>query len=237
MNRQDALRKLQACLRMASSSNAHEQAAALRQARKLMETYGLTKEDAAGAEYVGVEAPTRQRKSAAMPEYLSRLAHVVGDNFACAIVLVQRGGSVSVEFVGKPIAAKLSSYAFTVLRRQLESDAARHVARVRRADTRRRRRELFAEGWVIAVQVLLDPQPLSEDAADAARAFIRLRYGDVARVSPRRAERASGRRGAEAALADRAAGYSAGQQARLNRAVEKGEACGSVTQLRLGYQS
>ncbi|ASK94895.1 DUF2786 domain-containing protein [Xanthomonas campestris pv. trichodesmae] len=235
MNRKDALRKLQACLQMAASSNAHEQAAALRQARKLMEAYGLTEDDAASAEYVGVEAPTRQRKSAAMPEYLSRLAHVVGDNFACAIVLVQRGGSVSIEFVGKPIAAKLAGYAFTVLRRQLDQDAGRHIARVRRADARRRRRELFAQGWVIAVKVLLDPPPLCDEEAASARAFIRRQHGELAPVSPRQAEKPRGRRMMAAALEDVAAGYSAGQRARLNAGIEKHPAAEKVTQLSLAW--
>ncbi|ASK94853.1 hypothetical protein XcvCFBP7111P_25660 (plasmid) [Xanthomonas citri pv. vignicola] len=145
------------------------------------------------------------------------------------------GGSVSIEFVGKPIAAKLAGYAFTVLRRQLDQDAGRHIARVRRADARRRRRELFAQGWVIAVKVLLDPPPLCDEEAASARAFIRRQHGELAPVSPRQAEKPRGRRMMAAALEDVAAGYSAGQRARLNAGIEKHPAAEKVTQLSLAW--
>ena len=49
MNRDQALRKVMACLRMAGSSNPTEAATALRQARALMEKYGLNEADAAAA--------------------------------------------------------------------------------------------------------------------------------------------------------------------------------------------
>ncbi|HDS1082310.1 TPA: DUF2786 domain-containing protein [Stenotrophomonas maltophilia] len=234
MNKHDALRKLQACLRLAASSNPHEQATALRQARKLMEAYGLTENDAAAAECIGVSVPTGQR-SAKLPAYLSGLAHLVGDNFACAFLLIQRKASVSIEFVGKPIGAKLAGYAFTVLRRQLDADAGRHLSRVRRPDARRRRRELFALGWVQAVRSLLEPPPLSDEDAAKAKAFIRCRHGELTVVGSRPQVKPSGRREMETALRDIGAGYEAGERARLHAGVERGESSGDVTQLRLSW--
>ncbi|MDQ1090667.1 hypothetical protein QE400_000080 [Xanthomonas sacchari] len=234
MNKQDALRKLQACLRMATSSNPHEQAAALRHARKLMDAYGLTEEEALAAEYVSVSAPTRQR-STTLPRYLSGLARMVGDNFACVFLVVRRERSVSIEFVGKPVCAKLAGYAFTVLRRQLEAAAAAHIARVRRPDTRRRRRELFAEGWVVAVRALLAPPPLSEQDEARALASIRARYGEPAVVGSRETAQPRGERATEAALNDMVAGYGAGRRARLHIGVENAQDAAAVTQLKLGH--
>jgi len=80
MTRDQALRKVLACLRLAGSSNPHEAAAALRQARKLMDQHGLSAEDAAASEIREAESPTRCR-GAKPPQSLVWLASMVADGY------------------------------------------------------------------------------------------------------------------------------------------------------------
>lgn len=150
MNRETAMRKLQACLRLAASSNPNEAAAALRQARKLMNAYGLTEDDAATSEIHFQEAPTKQR-GADVRQSVIQLAHVVGAGFRCKVLIVQRWFETKISFFGAGPDAEVAAYAFTVLRRQMDRDRIRHTRRIRKRLNKDRRGESFAQGWVRGV--------------------------------------------------------------------------------------
>lgn len=61
MSREELLRKIRACLRLSTSANEHEAAAALRQARALMEKHGVSHAEALAGEVSEREAKTARR--------------------------------------------------------------------------------------------------------------------------------------------------------------------------------
>lgn len=140
MDRETALRKVLRCLRLAASPNAHESAAALRQARALMDQYGLTEADAYATEIHEADAATRCR-GAVPPQSLMFLIGVVSDGFRCDVVVARsrgwRGdGSTAVRFYGGGSDPQVAAYAFAVLRRQLEADKTKHTRRIRQLRAR-----------------------------------------------------------------------------------------------------
>lgn len=78
MTRDQALRKVRACLRLAASSNPNEAASAMRQAQALMNKYGLTPDDADAAEVLQADATTRSR-GGDLPGSVLDLAALVGE--------------------------------------------------------------------------------------------------------------------------------------------------------------
>lgn len=215
MTRDQAIRKVLACLRLSASSNPHEAANALRQARALMDKYGLTEADAAASEIHDAEAATRAR-GAQLPRSLCFLATVVADGYRCESVIHCRpnffgSGSTSVRFYGAGADAEIAAYAFTVLRRQLEADKAAHTKRVRKRANKARRGEDFALGWVSAVAQLFPKDALPEGRETAIAAAIKHRSGETKPTTGREIGK-TGRANPN----DGWAGYEAGKGAQLN---------------------
>ena len=163
MTREQAIRKVLACLRMAASSNPTEAATALRQARALMEKYGLNEADAAASEISDAEAVTGYR-GGMVPRSMLALAAMVADGYRCELV-VTRGrqvvvrdgfpnlqGKTTIRFFGAGADAEVAAYAFAVLRRQMQADKAKHTSRIRKRANRDARGEEFASGWLAAVR-------------------------------------------------------------------------------------
>jgi hypothetical protein len=159
MDRDKILRRIQKCLNLAASSEPHEAAAALRQAKALMDKYGIHEAEAAFAD-IG-EAGAKSSGKTAIPAWEANLATAVGESLGCR-VLFERGAAlyrvrqrvvreaVQVVFVGAVASPDVARYAFEVLRRKL---------RVARADFRKRsihrdaaRLDAFSYGWVLAVR-------------------------------------------------------------------------------------
>lgn len=218
MDRQTALRKVLRCLRLAASSNPHEAAAALRQARAMMDEHGFTEADAYATEIHGAEAATRCR-GAMPPQSLMFLIHVISAGFRCKpIVLREQGfygaGATTVKFYGAGSDAEIAAYAFTVLRRQLESDKAKHTARVRKRANKEARGEQFAYGWITAVR----QQFAAADLADERKAAIDLAV-DRKHTNLRQTNgREIGKNG-RAGYGDQEAGYIRGSKARVNPGI------------------
>lgn len=225
MDRQTALRKVLRCLRLAASSNPNEAAAALRQARALMDEHGLTEADAYASEIHRADAPTRCR-GAMPPRSLMFLIDVVAKGFRCEVVInrsskavVKHGwptveSTTTVEFFGAGADAEVAAYAFSVLRRQLEADKGRHTTRVRKRANKERRGEEFAIGWISAVRHLF---PAAEIADDRKATIARAIAGKHTNIVQRQG-RELGKHG-RASHADRAAGYIKGSAARVNPGI------------------
>ncbi|TBV76851.1 DUF2786 domain-containing protein [Pseudoxanthomonas winnipegensis] len=221
MTREQAIRKVLACLRMAGSSNPTEAATALRQARALMDKYGLTEDDALAAEIHDLDAKTGFR-GGALPRSLLWLANTVAAGYRCRLVQVRelklQGGKTALRFFGAGADAQVAVYAYTVLRRQLDADRRKHIARVRKAANRQVRGEEFALGWVSAVAALFPAEALPEGREKALDVAVSTRLG-VTGTSEGRKLAKSGKRGAN----DTAAGYLAGKQAQLRQGVTGGQ--------------
>lgn len=112
------LEKVKKCLALAASDNPGEAEAALRQAKKLMDKYGITEAQVKLAEVKSVESkapPARDRAS--------RLAAMVAQAFACRLIMhhPSRGGAF--EFIGKGHYPELAQYTFSVLWKRLDTES------------------------------------------------------------------------------------------------------------------
>lgn len=130
----NVMRKIRKCLALSASSNEHEAAAALRQAQKLMEAYGVTEAGLAGDEVGTADAESQRCTQPAVWEH--RLAHMVASVFGCKLVFARgrfvesnRGASTRGRFIyiGLKTHVELAVYAHDVLRRQIEKGRSRYL--------------------------------------------------------------------------------------------------------------
>ncbi|MEI7036466.1 DUF7168 domain-containing protein [Fulvimonas yonginensis] len=212
MNRAAILRKIKACLRLAASPNANEAAAALRQAQAMMAAHGISHAEAMD---VGeAEVGTRCR-GATLTQSLSFLVSVVADGFGAKPVIIRTWGKTVIRFYGVDGAAEVAAYAFTVLRRQMDADRLRHIARVRKRANREARGETFALAWVSAIYHLFPKAELVEGKGKAIDDLMRLRHPN-ATTSAGRDLTSKGKTNDN----DAEAGYLAGKAAQLHRAMK-----------------
>lgn len=210
MNRDTAIRKLQACLRLAASSNPNEAATALRQARKLMDAYGLIEADAAASEIRHKDAPTKQR-GADVPQSVIALAHVIAAGFRCQPLIVRGWRATAITFFGAGADAEIAAYAFTVLRRQMDRDRVRHTRRIRKRSNKERRGESFARGWVRGIEERFPKEEMPEGRDIAIQAAL-TSYAPGSQLTAGRESRAL-------AHNDVYAGFRAGKDAQLHNGV------------------
>ncbi len=154
MNDKDKIiERIRKCLALSGSPEPNEAAAALRQAQKLMEKFGISENDVKMSE-VKESASSAGRSSLKPPAWLSELASVVSEAFGVSRYYnVPFVGACSYVFVGVGPAAEVASYTFTVLRRKCTTARDDHYRRQRgRRALRVRRADAFAWGWVMAVR-------------------------------------------------------------------------------------
>lgn len=224
MTRDEALKKVLKCLSLAKSANEHEAAAALRQARKLMQEYGLGEAEALASGYAQASAKTRAR-GAMVPRSIAWLAHCIAEGFGCTWVADCRPGSrTDVVFVGSGASARIAAYAFDVMRRQLDGARLKHIARVKKRANREARGEAFAIGWVRAVQALFPAAEMTEEQRQQLTAAYQAMFPNTTTSKARQVGQ-----GGKAKADDEFAGWLAGKQARFAQGVE-GEA-----QRRIGH--
>ncbi|GGC87102.1 DUF2786 domain-containing protein [Halopseudomonas salina] len=143
------LAKVRKCMALASSANEHEAAAALRQARKLMDIHGLSEEhvelSALGLERIASE-------HARKPLWTQALLTLVGRAFQCSVF----SGYYTTSFVGRAENAQIAAFTAAVLMRQIKQARKRFLEeRVSNAYTPAQKKKLsqgYCEGWVSAVQ-------------------------------------------------------------------------------------
>lgn len=176
MDKNAILEKIKKCLALSASSNEHEAAAALRQARALMEKHGINDADvlAAGAG----EKNAKSSASSTPSNWETMLASYVARGFGCSLLfspgLFRNSGNW--KFIGVGAAPEIATYAFTVLYRQLKRQRAEHIkTKLKRCKTatKTRRADLYCEGWVHAAAgkiAALAGTPEQEQAIDAYKA-------------------------------------------------------------------
>lgn len=216
MNRAAILRKIKACLRLAGSSNPNEAAAALRQAQAMMREHGISHAEAMDVEEAEVNTRARGAELARSVLWLASLA---ADGFGAQMIVCRKkdwnSGSTVVRFYGCDGAAEIAAFAFTVLRRQLDADRLKHIARVRKRGNREARGEVFALAWVDAVAHLFPKAVITDDKRLAVDEFMRARYPDAGTSAGRDLTTRGKTRDDDAQ-----AGHEAGSNARLHRGVK-----------------
>ena len=216
MNRAPILRKIKACLRLAASSNPNEAAAALRQAQAMMRAHGVTHAEAMDVDEA--EVNTRAR-GAELARSMLLLAALAADGFGARLIVnrVQgwNSGSTVIRFYGCDGAAEIAAFAFTVLRRQMDADRLKHIARVRKRGNREARGKVFALVWVNAVAHQFPEAEIAESKRLAIDEVMSARYPDAGTSSGRDLTKRGKTRDDDAW-----AGYKAGKAAKLHRGVD-----------------
>ncbi|MGB3749409.1 MAG: DUF2786 domain-containing protein [Rhodanobacter sp.] len=215
MDRQHILRKVKACLRLAASSNPNEAAAALRQAQAMMRAHGITHAEAMDVD----EAEVNTRARGAEPaRSLLLLAVLAADGFGARMIVCREkswnSGSTVIRYYGCDGAAEIAAFAFTVLRRQMDADRLKHIARVRKRGNREARGEVFALAWANAVAHLFPDAEVADAKRLAIDDVMRLRYPDAGTSSGRDLTKRGKTRDDDAW-----AGHEAGKNAKLHRGV------------------
>lgn len=219
-DREKILDKIKKCLALSASSNEHEAAAALRQARKLMEAHGISDAEilAAGA------TEHRQRASAqhTPSRWETHLATCIGDAFGCRTIFGTGWfwEPASWVFIGCGPAPEIAGYAFQVLHRQCkrarETYIKTNLKRCKTA-TKTRRADLFCEGWAMTVVGKIGAFAGTEKQGEAIEAYVSSKYPALLNLNAR--NRNDGRSLRDNEVGDLIAGRLKGRDAELNRGV------------------
>lgn len=143
------LEKIRKCMALGSSGNEHEAAAGMRQARKLMEKYGLTTEHVELSE-LGTERVNSEHANP--PLWAAALQNICARAFQCTAYTARYG----VVFIGQAESAKVAGYTYEVLMRQIKQARKRFLAeRVPEWWAPSKKKKVaqgYCEGWVMAVK-------------------------------------------------------------------------------------
>ncbi|PWU27322.1 DUF2786 domain-containing protein [Pseudomonas sp. RW407] len=159
MDKQKALDKVAKLMAFAHSSGAtpNEIETALRQARALKAQYDLEAEEVRASLVDVASVPTQTQRSPS--DWHHSLALVCAEAFDCSHLSYYRHGhGYLFKFLGKGVGPDLAAYTYSSLLHQLQKARREHVAQLTRCQlkTKRRRGQLFAEGWIRAVAQKVD---------------------------------------------------------------------------------
>lgn len=180
-DREKALQKIKKCLRLAKSSNEHEAATALRQARLLMQSLNISDDEVAASE--ASESRCKAGASAKPVSWEAFLADLVADVLGCELVFMSQSPIDRVFdgakpgqwcFIGCDSAAEIATHAFTVLYRRLKVARADYILKALSRcgpASKRRRADHFCMGWVYAVRSKVEALAITERQAAAIKAF------------------------------------------------------------------
>lgn len=223
MTREEALDKIKKCLALAASPEAHEAAAALRQAQKLMAQFGLTETDVTLAD---VSEVRQAAQNVPAVQWEASLAWAVAEAFGCKMFTGTRitlGKSLQVRrqrhyvFVGVGPAPEVAGYAFDVLARQCAKDRRRHIGQQSnncKAKTKVARGDLYAEGWIAGVRGKLERIAGNERDVALIGQYMAQRYPEM-----RTGDVKSRTKGKNVTHNDWHQGHQAGQKADLHQGV------------------
>ncbi len=218
MDKERAVDKILKCLALSKSANEHEAAAALRQARALMEKFAVTDVDitAAQANEKLAKAGTMRRPVA----WEVKVASDVADAFGCELIFLVRGhvsGKASAwSFVGCGMGPEIASYAFAVLLRQATAARRQYIATsLKRCgpSSKTKRADLFCIGWVCTATSTLSALIPTEEQQQAMAAYKAIHHQALSTMKP--VHRGKVRSGTD----DVGNGMRSGRGARLNHAM------------------
>jgi hypothetical protein len=222
MDKQKILDKVSKLLALANNEGAspNEAETALRQARHLMNQYNLESIDVAAN---GVDETSVPTHTARPPkDWLHRLAATCARAFDCehlACYVSQTGWSM--KFLGKGLGPELAAHAYSALHHQLVASRKSHVAQQKRCQlkTKRRRGELFVDGWLSAVGYKVVQFAGTVDAETTAQiqAYLSVHHPNLKSLDMSRPEA----KGHDARSLN--AGWEQGKQANLSRGIGRSE--------------
>jgi len=223
MDKATALEKVKKCLALAKSANPTEAATAMRQAQKLMATFGLTDAD---LQLANVRQQTCDVPAGALVAWQANLARVVEEAFGCGHIwsktrLPSLHGAGRIQrqviFYGAESAVEVACYTFDVLFRQCAAARAAHVAKQPKSCkpiTKTARGDRFANGWVLGVMCLVDRFAGGPEHQQLLEAYASQAWPDCEMVKPLRKDV-----GRNVRNGDYIDGVAAGRSADLRRGV------------------
>lgn len=222
MDRDTAIAKIKKCMALGRSANEHEAAAAMRQAQKLMQQFGISDELLQLADVAEAGAAAR---SMALPFWEVTLARSVAEAFGCDM-FVMRGHRLALDslhrrhkfqFIGTGAAPHVAAYAQDVLSGQCAKARLAHIAQQPKnckQITKTARGDAFAKAWVYAVVGMLDSFANGDRNVQLLQAYVEMHHPELASFKPK--SRDVGRNVKNASLS---AGYAAGLKADLKRGL------------------
>lgn len=226
-SRDNILEKIRKCMALAASANEHEAAAALRQARKLMEMHQVSHAEmlAVGVTEAKAKAGVLSRPSS----WENNLAGLIARVFSCHLIFREGFAQSAWVFIGFAPANEVAAYSFEVLLRQAKKARqefmAEHLKRYKKSN-KVRRADLFSMGWVQSAGSLVSPLTPVEGAKESIQAYIDLKYTNLSKLDA--VDRNKGRAISHKDEQAIGAGLSAGRSAQLHKGVG-----GSATPLML----
>lgn len=217
------LSKIRKCLALAGSSNEHESATAMRQARALMDKYDLDHADVLAAEVS--EAAAKASAKLKPADWEANLSSIVAHAFGCRVVF--SGGRYAAKgewlFVGTGTTAEVGKYAFEVLLRQAKKARAEYVdtklGRYKKSN-KVRLGDMFCEAWVHAVSRMVRDFASPPKNEEVVKSFMAKKYGEIEELQTRdRNEGITKNHLKQAEIVAIISGRKAGKEAKLNRAV------------------
>lgn len=217
MDKEKILEKIRKCLALAQSGNEHEAAAALRQARALMESHDISE-----AEMLAIGVGQKSARAGAVDrpaQWESLLAHGISRAFGCRLVF-SSGMIGEWTFYGCGPSPDVAVYAFEVLFRQAKKARKEHIDNALRRfkkSNKTRRADLFCLGWVSTALSSVSSWTSSELTKEALDAYRSIHFPDLGTLETR--NRNEGKRLSENDYASISAGRRSGQAAEFNQGV------------------
>ncbi len=215
MDHKKALEKIKKCLRLAASSNPHEAAAAMRQARALMEKHQVGEADVLMADVLEIGARSGSKFNP--PQWEANLASTVARAYSCRVIFIAGLGDWS--FIGEM--AEVAGYAMTLLLRQVRQARRDYIANTLKRckpATKTKRADMFCDAWVWSVRTKVLEFAGSAAPSAAVEGYIQKHHPKLQSGTFNNRNSAKGRL-SDRALNDAANGIQAANGVQLNHGV------------------
>lgn len=208
------MEKIKKLLRLAAIDNPHEAAAAMRQARALMEKYRLEESDLQVSEVY--ECAARSGSKIKPTQWEANLASAVTKAYACKVLFM--AGLGEWRFIGE--LAELASYTMTLLLRQVRQSRRDFInTQLKRCKsaTKTKRADVFCGAWVSAVRNQVMAFAGNDEPSPAALAYMLKHHAETEKLDcrDRNANKGNGVR----AMTDALHGILAAGDVRLNHGI------------------
>lgn len=149
------LDKIKKCLALSGSPEPEEAAAALRQAQKLMEKYGVSQLDLSAADVGEIDVKTKVSVSR-VNDWELRIINLVAEAFGCRVLWTKGHYKTRGHYtlIGLKTQLPLAQYTCAVLQRKLTNARGKFVSSLPEYYDRKRKTveaDGFCHGWAIAV--------------------------------------------------------------------------------------
>lgn len=218
------LRRIKKCLALSNSDNEHEAAAALRQAKRMMDKYGIDATEASAPDYEVHDLSVGKTKKSRLTQAERALYSVVSRFFGCTLYSNKRWPVI----VGVSPTPKIVEYAASVLLRQMRRGYDEVAAELENrvggdigVSFKRKARHSYSLAWTISVEskvrefaaaIMPEQQKGHENAASK-------HWGMDASKVKRSPRRGISEKCAVSAFAAQA-GYQDGKEANLSMAMQ-----------------